>query len=101
MFDIGWSELLVIGTVAVVVIGPKELPQVMRGLGQMVRRAQYLKFAMSRQFDEFMREHDLNDLRTLPKQTVAYDEAEADEMIAMPEIPQDKKRESKEGLDDG
>ncbi len=61
--DIAWSEILVIGVVAVVAIGPKELPQVMRTLGRLVRRGQYLKFAMSQQFDQFMREHELEELR--------------------------------------
>ena len=34
MFDIGWGELVVIGVVALIAIGPKELPGVLRTLGQ-------------------------------------------------------------------
>ena len=34
MFDIGWGELVVIGIVALIAIGPKELPTVLRTLGQ-------------------------------------------------------------------
>ena len=34
MFDISWSEFLLIGVVALIVIGPKELPGVLRTLGQ-------------------------------------------------------------------
>lgn len=80
MFDIGWSELLLIGVVAVVAIGPKELPQVMRGLGQGVRRLQYMKFALSRQFDDFMRESELHDLhKNLKSGTEAFDEEGEDE----------------------
>ena len=33
MFDIGWSELLVIAVVAIIVVGPKDLPKMMRGIG--------------------------------------------------------------------
>ena len=62
-FDIAWSEIAVIGVVAIVAIGPKELPGVMRSFGRLVRRGQYLKFAMSRQFEEFMREHELDELK--------------------------------------
>ena len=40
MFDIGWSELLVIGIVALVVIGPERLPKVARTLGHLYGRAQ-------------------------------------------------------------
>ena len=34
MFDIGWGKLVIIGVVALIVIGPKELPAVLRTLGQ-------------------------------------------------------------------
>ena len=38
MFDISWTEFLLIGVVALVVIGPKELPAVMRTIGQWTRK---------------------------------------------------------------
>ncbi|MDQ7081356.1 MAG: Sec-independent protein translocase protein TatB [Paracoccaceae bacterium] len=46
MFDIGWSELLVIGVVALIVIGPKDLPGMFRTLGRFTARAK----AMAREF---------------------------------------------------
>ena len=46
MFDIGWGELLVIGIVALVVIGPKELPGVVRTLGQTVAKLRRMAFEM-------------------------------------------------------
>jgi len=63
MLDFGWAELFVIVVVAIFVMGPKELPQIMYGFGRFIRRLQYLRFAMSQQFDDFMDEHDLNELR--------------------------------------
>lgn len=63
MFDLGWSELLVVVVVAVLAIGPKELPAVMRTVGRFVRRIQYMKYAMSQQFEDFMQQQDLNELR--------------------------------------
>ena len=39
MFDIGWSELVIIAVVALVVIGPKELPATLRTIGKMTARA--------------------------------------------------------------
>ncbi len=38
MFDISWTEFLLVGVVALIVIGPKELPGVMRTLGQYTRK---------------------------------------------------------------
>ncbi len=93
MFDIGWSELLVIGAVAVVAIGPKELPQVMRGLGRLMRRGQYLKYALSKQFDDFMREHELEEIRNLPKDAAIFDEEATDEGIHMLPIEDSHKKE--------
>lgn len=63
MFDLGWSELLLIGAVAIIVIGPKELPAMMRALGRVVRRLQYVRYAFSQQFEDFMRTQDIQELR--------------------------------------
>jgi sec-independent protein translocase protein TatB len=63
MLDFGWAELFLIMALAVLVIGPDEIPSLMRGLGNLVRRFQYMKYAISRQFDEFMDLGDVEDLR--------------------------------------
>jgi sec-independent protein translocase protein TatB len=67
MLDFAWSELLVVIIVAVIVIGPKQLPEVLYGLGRIVRRLQYLKFAMSKQFEDFMHQADLQEIRDLKR----------------------------------
>ena len=67
MLDFGLAELLLIMALAVLVIGPKEIPELMRGLGRVVRRLQYIKFGLSQQFDDFMQEHDLEELRNSSK----------------------------------
>ena len=63
MFGIGWSELLVIVLIAVMVIGPKDIPKVMYQIGRFARRLQYVKFAMSQQFDDLLRAGDIEELR--------------------------------------
>jgi sec-independent protein translocase protein TatB len=50
MFDLGWSELLVIGVVALIVVGPKELPVLFRRVGQFVGKAK----GMAREFSQAM-----------------------------------------------
>jgi len=63
MFDIGWSELLLIGIVALVVIGPKDLPKVLRALGQMMTKVRSMASEFQGQFQDAMREAELADIK--------------------------------------
>jgi len=63
MFDIGWSELVVIAVVALVAIGPKELPGVLRTVGQWIGKARKLAGEFQGQFREAMREAEMADLK--------------------------------------
>lgn len=59
MLDFGWLEFLIIMAVAVLVIGPNEIPQLMYSLGKVMRRLHYLRYALSSQFEDFMAEAEL------------------------------------------
>ncbi len=63
MFDIGWTELLVIAVVAIVVIGPKDLPRVMRLVGQWTGKLKRMSREFQNQFNEALREAELEDVR--------------------------------------
>ena len=63
MFDIGWSELVVIGVVALIAIGPKELPGVLRMVGQWIGKARRTAGEFQSQFQEAMREAEVADLK--------------------------------------
>jgi sec-independent protein translocase protein TatB len=63
MFDISWGELLLIGVVALVVIGPKELPTVLRTLGQWMAKLRRMATEFQNQFHEAMREAEVADLK--------------------------------------
>jgi sec-independent protein translocase protein TatB len=63
MFDIGWSELVVIGVVALIVIGPKELPSVLRNIGQVMSKLRSMASEFQGQFQEALREAELDELR--------------------------------------
>jgi sec-independent protein translocase protein TatB len=63
MFDISWTEFLLIGVVALIVIGPKELPAVLRTLGQYTRKVRSMAADFQNQFQEAMREAEMADLK--------------------------------------
>jgi sec-independent protein translocase protein TatB len=63
MFDIGWSELLVIAVVLIVVVGPKDLPPMLRAFGKTMTRFRKVAGEFRAQFDEALREADLDEVR--------------------------------------
>jgi sec-independent protein translocase protein TatB len=63
MFDIGWSELLLIAIVALIVIGPKELPGALRTLGQWMTKIRRMASEFQNQFQDAIREAELAELK--------------------------------------
>jgi sec-independent protein translocase protein TatB len=63
MFSIGWGEFLIIGVVALLVIGPKELPAVLRSIGQWTTKLRRMASEFQGQFQEAMREAEVADLK--------------------------------------
>ena len=67
MLDLGWSELLVIGIVALIVVGPKDLPRMLRTLGQYAAKAKSVAREFQRSMDEAARQADIDELREVKK----------------------------------
>jgi sec-independent protein translocase protein TatB len=63
MLDIGWSEILLIAVVAIVVIGPKDLPDALRTLGRMVTKVRRMAGEFQGQFNQAIREANLEDVK--------------------------------------
>lgn len=63
MLDMSWGEILVIGTVALIVIGPKDLPRALRTVGNMVGKVRRMAGEFQSQFNDAMREAELDDVR--------------------------------------
>ncbi len=88
MLDFGWAELLLVIALLVIVVGPEEIPSLMVYFGRVFRRLQYIKFAISQQFDDVMQDADLDDIRkSVNFEGRDFDEAEADEQYAV--VPDD------------
>jgi sec-independent protein translocase protein TatB len=65
MFDIGWSELLVVGALALIVVGPKDLPRMLRTFGKYTSQARGMAREFQRSMEDAAREADLSDLKDL------------------------------------
>jgi sec-independent protein translocase protein TatB len=63
MFDIAWGEFVIIGVVALIVIGPKELPAVLRAIGQWTTKIRRMASEFQSQFQEALREAEMADLK--------------------------------------
>lgn len=63
MFDVSWGEMIVIGVVALIVIGPKELPGVIRAVGRSIAKLRTMAGEFRGQFDEAMREAELHEVK--------------------------------------
>ena len=65
MFDIGWPEMLVIAIVLIVVVGPKDLPRMLRAFGKTTSKLRSMAGDFRKQFDEALKEAELDDVKTL------------------------------------
>jgi sec-independent protein translocase protein TatB len=98
LFDIGWPELMLIGAVALVVIGPKDLPRALRVAGFWVRKARTLSREFQSSIDQMIRESELEEVRQDLKKAAEFDlekeirntvdpTGEIAETIKPPELP--------------
>ena len=63
MLDIGWTEMMMIAVVVIIVVGPKDLPQVLRTFGRWVAKMRGMAQEFHRSLDDLAREADLEDLK--------------------------------------
>ena len=63
MFDLSWSELLLIAVVAIVFIGPKELPGALRALGRWAGKARAMAREFQNNIDDMIRDSEIDEIR--------------------------------------
>lgn len=63
MFDIGWTEMLVIAVVMIVVVGPKDLPRMLRTFGKTTAKLRAMAGDFQRQFNDALKEAELDDVK--------------------------------------
>ncbi|MAW87464.1 MAG: twin-arginine translocase subunit TatB [Phyllobacteriaceae bacterium] len=65
MLDIGWPELLVVAIVMIIVVGPKDLPKMLRTFGKTTAKLRSMAGDFRRQFDDALKEAELEELKSL------------------------------------
>ena len=85
MFDIGWSEILVIIVVAIVVVGPKELPRLMGTFGRYAGKLRRAAAEFQRQFDEAIRDTEMAEVKKA-MESVRAEAASLDQPVMLPKI---------------
>lgn len=76
MLDVGWTELLVIGALALIVVGPRDLPQLLRSVGQTVGKIRRMAREFQRSIEDAARDADvtgLKEMRDLKKDMGSFD----------------------------
>ncbi|MEE9313309.1 MAG: Sec-independent protein translocase protein TatB [Rhizobiaceae bacterium] len=63
MFDIGWTEMLVVAIVAILFVGPKELPGMLRAFGKSIKKVRALAGDFQQQFDEALKDAELDGVK--------------------------------------
>ena len=63
MFELSWGHIIVVAVVAIVVVGPKDLPRMLRALGQTLAKLRRMAGEFQRQFNEALREAELEDVK--------------------------------------
>ncbi len=76
MFGLDWSELALIGAVALIVIGPKDLPRVLRTAGQWAGRARAMAREFQRNLEDIAKEADLDDIRQQAEKAAKFNFAD-------------------------
>jgi len=64
MFEVGWSELLVIAVVMIVVVGPKDLPNMLRTFGRTAAKLRAMAGDFQKQFNDALKEAELDDVKS-------------------------------------
>ena len=106
MFDIGWTEMAVIALLALIVIGPKDLPKVLRTMGQWVRKARSLTREFQSGLDDMIRESELDEAKKAIETGKSFNVKKAvkDSVDPTGELEEEGKsieRDAKGGIDDG
>lgn len=73
MFDIGWTEIATVAVIAIIVIGPKDLPKAMRGLARFIGKAKAMIGEFQRNLDDMIKETELEEVKNSIQSARSFD----------------------------
>ena len=73
MFDIGWTEMVVVVVLAIIIIGPKDLPKLIRTIGQWTGRARAMAREFQSSIDDLVREAELDEIKKSVEKAASFD----------------------------
>ncbi len=88
MFDVGFQELLLLGIVALLVVGPERLPHLARTLGLWIRRSKQMLSNIKQDIDAELKADELKKILELQKQSNPLDEIIEETQHQMDEVKQ-------------
>lgn len=94
MLDIGWSELLLVAIVAIIVVGPKDLPRLMRTVGRYTSKARGLAREFRASFEELGRETELEEINREMERIRREDPVQQRTNAIAPPLPKSEKKET-------
>lgn len=100
MFGIDWNEALVIGAIALIIIGPKELPNVLRSVGRWVGAARSMAGEFRGHVDDMMRQSEMDDLKKSVTENTVLDLQALDPTKAFKEAVAEGEAEAKKAIAD-
>ena len=87
MLDIGWTEMLLIGAIAVVVVGPRDLPKMLTAVGRWVRKARSAVRELQTGIEDMARESELDEVKRTVEQAARPADWWAGEPVGKPSEP--------------
>ena len=99
MFDIGWQELFVLAVLAIIVIGPKDLPRAIKTVTHWIRKARGMARDLQDGFDDMVREAELDDIKAQAN-SIMSDDFDPTGTIAKELDMADEQRDWSEAVDD-
>lgn len=89
MFDIGWTEMLVVAIITILFVGPRELPGMLRTFGSVMKSLRSMASDLQSQFRDALRQSELDELKQIMDDPVSIAPTEEKDSKPVPQTPEE------------